>query len=220
MLLAVPLDDKNFSENLRKAKEKGADLVELRVDQFSDTELSYVEERIKEAKETGLGTILTVRLPSEGGREVKNRGEILENLSPLSDYTDVELSDRYTLIKVSQKVREAGKKLIVSFHDFERTPPNWIIREVLREGLRYGGIPKIAVRANSYEDVARLLCISRQVEGEKVIIAMGDYGKISRLAGFVFGSVISYCSLGRSFAPGQIPLEEMVRLREEFYPKR
>ncbi|NPB08413.1 MAG: type I 3-dehydroquinate dehydratase, partial [Aquificae bacterium] len=111
MLLAVPLDDKNFSENLRKAKEKGADLVELRVDQFSDTELSYVEERIKEAKETGLGTILTVRLPSEGGREVKNRGEILENLSPLSDYTDVELSDRYTLIKVSQKVREAGKKL-------------------------------------------------------------------------------------------------------------
>ncbi|AAC06389.1 type I 3-dehydroquinate dehydratase [Aquifex aeolicus] len=217
MLIAVPLDDTNFSENLKKAKEKGADIVELRVDQFSDTSLNYVKEKLEEVHSQGLKTILTIRSPEEGGREVKNREELFEELSPLSDYTDIELSSRGLLVKLYNITKEAGKKLIISYHNFELTPPNWIIREVLREGYRYGGIPKIAVKANSYEDVARLLCISRQVEGEKILISMGDYGKISRLAGYVFGSVITYCSLEKAFAPGQIPLEEMVELRKKFY---
>ena len=219
MFIAVPLDDRNFSENLKKAKKLGADLIELRVDQFSNTEVSYVRSLLEEVKSLQLGTILTVRSPQEGGREVKNREEIFEELSPLSDYTDVELSSRGLLVKVGNIVKESGKKLIVSFHDFEKTPPNWVIREILREGYRYGGIPKIAVKANSYEDVSRLLCIARQVEGEKILISMGEIGKISRLAGYVFGSVITYCSLEKAFAPGQIPLEEMVKLREEFYGK-
>ncbi|RUM32096.1 MAG: type I 3-dehydroquinate dehydratase [Aquifex sp.] len=217
MLIAVPLDDSNFSENLKRAKKKGADLIELRVDQFSNTSLNYVKEKLEEVKSKGLKTILTIRSPEEGGREVKNREELFENLAPLSDYTDVELSSRGLLVKLYNLTKEAGKKLIISYHNFETTPPNWVIREVLREGYRYGGIPKIAVKANSYEDVSRLLCVSRQVEGEKIIISMGDYGKISRLAGYVFGSVITYCSLEKAFAPGQIPLEEMVKLRKEFY---
>ncbi|NPA32708.1 MAG: type I 3-dehydroquinate dehydratase [Aquificae bacterium] len=219
MLIAVPLDDKDFSAKVREAKEKGADLVELRVDQFSDTSLPYVKELLLYAKDSGLGTILTVRIPEEGGREVPNREELLWELSVLSDYTDVELSQRGLIVKLYPRVKEAGKKLIISYHNFELTPPNWIIREVLREGYRYGGIPKLALSARSYEDVARLLCVARQVEGEKILISMGQKGKISRVAGFVFGSVITYAFLGKSFAPGQIPLEEMVRLRDLFYSK-
>ncbi|GAB6066409.1 type I 3-dehydroquinate dehydratase [Aquifex pyrophilus] len=216
MLIAVPLDDKDFSEKVKEAKEKGADVVELRVDQFSDTSVDYVKEKLLEAKELGFKTILTVRIPEEGGKEVKNREEIFEKLAPLSDYTDVELSQRSLIVKLHTLLDGKGK-LIISYHNFELTPPNWIIREVLREGYRFGGIPKIAVKANSYEDVARLLCIARQVEGEKIVIAMGDYGRVSRIAGYIFGSVITYASLGKSFAPGQIPLEEMVKLKELLY---
>ena len=216
MLIAVPLDDKDFSNKIKEAKEKGADIVELRVDQFSNTSVDYVKDKLLEVKERGLKTILTVRIPEEGGREVKNREEIFEKLAPLSDYTDIELSQRSLLVKLHNLLDGKGR-LIISYHNFEVTPPNWIIREVLREGYRFGGIPKIAVKANSYEDVARLLCISRQVEGEKIVIAMGDYGKVSRIAGYIFGSVITYASLGKSFAPGQIPLEEMVKLKKLLY---
>lgn len=217
MLVAVPLTEKNFSERVREAKEKGADLVELRVDQFERTDTEYVEERVKEVKETGLGVILTVRSPEEGGRKVGNRREIFEKVAPLCDYADIELSSREMIIPVRNAVTRGGGKLIVSFHNFDLTPPNWILREVLREGHRYGGIPKVAVRANSYEDVARLLCVGNQEKYEKILISMGDIGRVSRVAGYVFGSVITYTALGESLAPGQLPLEEVVKLRELLY---
>lgn len=217
MLIAVPLTERNFSERVREAKEKGADLVELRVDQFERRDAEYVEERVREVKEVGLGVILTVRSPEEGGRDVRNRREIFERVAPLCDYADIELSSRDMIISVRNAVARGGGKLIVSFHNFELTPPNWVLREVLREGHRYGGIPKVAVRANSYEDVARLLCVGNQEKYEKILIAMGDVGSISRLAGYIFGSVITYSSLGESLAPGQLPLEDMVKLRELFY---
>ncbi len=215
MLIAVPLSDRDFTAKVKEAKEKGADLIELRVDQFSRTEVDYVIEKVEIVKEHSLGTILTVRIPEEGGKPVSNRREIFNKVAPLCDYADVELSSRADIVPVRDAL--SGGKLIVSFHDFERTPPNWVIREVLREGYRYGGIPKVAVRANSYEDVARLLCVGAQENYPKILIAMGDIGKISRLAGFAFGSVISYASLGEALAPGQLPLEELVKLRELFY---
>jgi len=213
-LVAVPLSDENFKENLKEAKEGGADLIELRVDLFSDTSLPFVREKIEEVHEEGLGTILTVRIPEEGGREVKNREEILRELAPLSDYTDVELRRKGELLLVGERVRKAGKKLIVSYHDFEGTPPTWILKEVLREGRRFGGIPKVAVMARDYGDAARLLCVAKEVPGDKVVIAMGEKGKVSRVAGALFGSVISYASLKRSTAPGQLPLKELVQLRD------
>ena len=217
MLIAVPLTDESFPERVREAKEKGADLVELRVDQFSRTEVEYVSDLLSLAKEEGLGTILTVRAEEEGGRRVSNRREIFEKLAPESDYADVELSAREEIVLVRNAVARGGGRLIVSYHNFELTPASWILREILREGHRFGGIPKVAVKANSYEDVSRLLCVGNQEKYEKILIAMGDLGRISRLAGFVFGSVITYASLGRSLAPGQLPLEEMVKLRELFY---
>jgi len=217
MLIAVPLTDEGFKERVREAKEKGADLIELRVDQFSNTEVEYVSDLMSIAKGEGLGTILTVRSEKEGGRKVPNRKEIFQKLSPKSDYVDVELAAREEIILVRNEVSKGGGSLIVSYHNFDLTPANWILREVLREGHRYGGIPKVAVRANSYEDVSRLLCIGNQEKYDKILIAMGNFGRISRLAGFIFGSVITYASLGRSLAPGQLPLEEMVKLRELFY---
>jgi len=149
--------------------------VELRVDQFGRTDAEYVEDLAHRVRDSGLKLILTVRIPQEGGREVRNREEIFRRVAPLSDFTDVELRERAS------------------------------------------GIPKIAVRANSMEDVARLLCIGHQEKYDKILIAMGEVGKISRIAGFVFGSVITYASLDESLAPGQIPLEETVKLRELFY---
>ncbi|WP_448588250.1 type I 3-dehydroquinate dehydratase [Thermocrinis sp.] len=214
MLIAVPLSDRNLKEDLIAIKELGADIVELRVDMFEGTEPEYVFECVQRAKDVGLLTILTVRSAKEGGRDVPDKERIFERVSPLSDYTDIELSSQ-TLIPF---VKRLAKKLIVSYHNFELTPANWILREVFREGRRWGvDIVKVAVKANSYEDTARLLCSARQEEGEKIVIAMGKYGKVSRLAGFIFGSVISYAYYKEATAEGQLSLQEMVKLREEFY---
>lgn len=217
MLIAVPLTDEGFKSKVKEAKKKGADIVELRVDQFSNTDIDYVGSLLRYAKDQGLKTILTVRSPEEGGREVPNRTEIFVKLAPESDYTDVELSSRETIPVVREALLKGGGKLIISYHNFEVTPPGWIVREVLREGHRYGGIPKVAVKANSYEDVARLLCAGSTENYEKILIAMGDTGRVSRVCAFAFGSIITYASLGKSLAPGQLPLEEVVKLRKLLY---
>jgi len=218
MLIAVPLTDKNFEENLRVCKELGADIVELRVDMFEDKDPQKVKELIEKVQKEGLKTILTIRSEKEGGKHVENRIELFRALSPISDYTDLELSSLSLISEVRDITKAHGKKLILSYHDFEKTPPKWVIREIFREARRWGAeITKVAVKANSYRDVSELLCVGKEEEGEKILIAMGNIGKISRLAGFVFGSVISYAYVGFAVAEGQIPLEEMVRLRKLFY---
>ena len=218
MLIAVPLSDQNLEEDLRAVKELGADIVELRIDMFERTEPDYVLSWVKRAKELGLSTILTIRSPQEGGKDVPNRERIFELVSPYADYTDVELSSRALIPYVRNLTKTSGKKLIISYHNFELTPANWILREVFREGMRWGAdIVKVAVKANSYEDTARLLCVARQEEGQKIIISMGKYGKISRVSGFIFGSVISYAYYRQATAEGQLSLEEMVKLREILY---
>lgn len=214
MLIAVPLTDEDFENRVKEVKEKGADIVELRVDTFSDTSVERVREMLEYVCDVGLRTILTVRSPREGGRHVSNREEILEKLAPLSDYTDIELSSGETISRLAPLMRQHGKKLIISYHDFERTPPPWVIREVLREGYRRGGIPKVAVMAHTLEDVQRLLCAASEEKYEKILISMGEVGRVSRVCAYVFGSVITYASFKTSLAPGQLPLEEMVRLRE------
>ena len=218
MLIAVPLSDQNLEEDLRAVKELGADIVELRIDMFERTEPDYVLSWVKRAKELGLSTILTIRSSQEGGKDVPNRERIFELVSPYADYTDVELSSRALIPYVRNLTKTSGKKLIISYHNFELTPANWILREVFREGMRWGAdIVKVAVKANSYEDTARLLCVARQEEGQKIIISMGKYGKISRISGFIFGSVISYAYYRQATAEGQLSLEEMVKLREILY---
>ncbi|MEM1590153.1 MAG: type I 3-dehydroquinate dehydratase, partial [Candidatus Bathyarchaeia archaeon] len=138
-------------------------------------------------------------------------------VAPYSDYIDIELSSQDIISQVRDIVKTAGKKLIISYHNFELTPANWILREVFREARRWDAdIVKISVKANSYQDTARLLCLGKE-EGEKILIAMGEYGKVSRVAGFVFGSVISYAFVGSAVAPGQLNLEEMVKIRNLFF---
>jgi len=213
MLIAVPLKDKDFNSRAREALEKGADIIEVRADQFDNPTPQKVEECIRFVQDLGGKTILTVRSPEEGGREVPSRTDIFERCSPLSDYTDLELASRDLLPAVKERVLSAGKRLILSYHNFERTPPRWIIRETIREALRHGSIPKVAVMAHKERDVLDLICAGGEVEGEKILIAMGDAGKVSRICAFIAGSIITYCSFGEALAPGQIRLEEMVKIK-------
>ncbi|MDW8293916.1 MAG: type I 3-dehydroquinate dehydratase [Aquificaceae bacterium] len=214
MLIAVPLSDKHFEENLLYCKEKGADIIELRVDLFENRSPDFLLECLRRVQEEGMKTILTIRSEQEGGSRVENRLELFRICAPHSDYTDIELSSQSLIAEVRELVRGAGKKLIVSYHNFDVTPANWILKEVFREARRWGAdVVKVSVKANSYEDTSRLLCLAREEKGEKIIIAMGAHGKVSRVAGFIFGSSLSYAFVGSAVASGQLSLEEMVELR-------
>ncbi len=215
MKMAVPITDFDFDNMLLKAQK--ADILEFRVDSFSNKDPKYVLWLLEKAKKLHFEIILTIRSQKEGGSYVENRLNLFETLAPFVDYIDIELSSIDIIAYVSRIAKENEKKLIVSHHNFELTPANFVIKELIREALRYGDIPKLAFKANSYEDVARLMCVGNSFEDKKILIAMGEYGKISRIAGFIFGSFITYAYILKPNAPGQLSLEEAIALRDLFY---
>ncbi len=219
-LIAVSLDDRNYEENLKKAKNLGADAIEYRIDGFEDTSLKHCKEVIGFGKSLGLGAILTIRAPYEGGiKEIPNRVEYYRELTPLVDFVDIELTaPRGEKEEVKKIVKSNGKKLILSYHDFEKTPPIGEIEGIFSQMVNEGAdIAKVSFKAESLKDVSNLLCVANKQPIPTITIAMGELGKISRIAGFVFNSVISYCALERAFAPGQLTLKEMVELRKKFF---
>jgi 3-dehydroquinate dehydratase-1 len=219
-LIAVSLNDKNYKENLKKAKQIGADAVEYRIDGFENTSIDHCKEVISYGNSLGLKAILTIRAPFEGGlKEIPNRLEHYKELTPLADFVDIELkAPKEEKEEVKRTVRSNGKKLILSYHNFEKTPPKGEIERIFTEIVKEGAdIAKVSFKAESLKDISNLLCVAAVQPIPTVSIAMGEIGKISRIAAYVFNSVISYCALETAFAPGQLTLEEMVELRKKFF---
>ena len=78
---------------------------------------------------------------------------------------------------------------------------------------------KVSVMAHNEHEVLDLMNYTRgfktlNPEQDYVTISMGKVGKISRLTADLTGSSWSYASVGEESAPGQIPLENMRRIRE------
>jgi len=71
----------------------------------------------------------------------------------------------------------------------------------------------MAVMPQSADDVLTLLTATneaRKTLSQPVItMSMGDLGKVSRLAGEVFGSCLSFATVGAASAPGQIALDHL-----------
>ena len=106
-------------------------------------------------------------------------------------------------------------KVIISNHDFEKTPDEDIIVERLERMIKLGAdLPKIAVMPKSELDVLTLLkatCIVKEDYKEQPIItmSMGSLGMISRLSGKVFGSALTFGCVRNVSAPGQIYYKEL-----------
>jgi len=215
-LIALPVDDKEFDKTIETAKTKGIDIIELRIDQFSDRSIDYILDKVSKVKELGMGIIATVRSAKEGGTPISDyeRERIFKAVAPSADILDIELSSETLIDKVIKIAKENDALALVSYHDFEKTPSNEEIQGIIdRANDKGADIIKYAFKAKTLDDVARLMCITNQNKDKKLVaIAMGELGRITRMAGFAFGSLITYTYIGVAFAPGQI---EVDRLKED-----
>jgi 3-dehydroquinate dehydratase I len=105
--------------------------------------------------------------------------------------------------------------VIISNHDFEKTPPKEEIVSRLRKAQELGGdLPKIAVMPKSPADVLTLLeatTIMSEQYADRPIITMSMTGKgvISRLTGELFGSSMTFGAAKKASAPGQMDVVEL-----------
>ncbi len=120
--------------------------------------------------------------------------------------------------KVCQKIiteaRSEDVKVVISSHDFQKTPDTETMVERLTEMERFGAdLPKIAVMPQSIEDVLQLCSATAQASKKLtqpiITMAMGDLGKLTRLTGEAFGSAMTFAAAGEASAPGQMDVSSV-----------
>lgn len=226
-LICTPLVGKNMEdivEELHKIASKNPDLIEWRADFFESLnnkdKVFATAGKIRELiGETPL--LFTIRSHKEGGQPIPlTEQEKISLLSELCenkaiDLVDYEMvNDQEDIQRVRKVSKENGIALVLSYHNFECTPPtSFIVDKILEAEKRQADIAKVAVMPKSKMDALLLLAASEEAQKELQIplisISMGEYGAISRLLGYYFGSDITFAIGEASSAPGQIPIEDL-----------
>lgn len=215
-------------ETSKKAAEKGADILEIRLDLLGIRDLERAAEIIRRIKsETGLPLLITNRSGAEGGKwegKEEDRIKLLTDLLSFKDgpdAIDIELSaSRKERDKVIKAAKDHGKTVIVSSHDFLKTPSFQDMRTILEEMFLAGAdIAKLAVMPQSMEDTLNLLKVTlgfKNAEKSVCTIAMGSQGKHTRVVAPLYGSVLTYASIesDTAAAPGQLPVGELKKMME------
>jgi 3-dehydroquinate dehydratase-1 len=191
-----------------------AELIEVRADGLIKCTPENVHSLLTDLKiTTQARIILTVRKKDEGGRfegtEEERKNVILGNLH-LVDIIDIELNCAIR-DEVVSKARANGIEVIVSYHDFDKTPGSEEMKKIINEEVKAGAdFAKLAFKANTLHDVLELLGVTEKMSSRTrvIMISMGDLGRISRITAPVFGSAITYASTGGKTAPGQLTVEE------------
>jgi 3-dehydroquinate dehydratase-1 len=117
--------------------------------------------------------------------------------------------------RIVGEAHKAGIKVIISSHDFEKTPPTKELVSRLRRQQSLGAdILKIAVMPHDAGDVLKLLDATWQMRRRftklpMLTMSMGDMGVVSRLSGEVFGSELTFGMIGQASAPGQLEVGEL-----------
>jgi len=225
--ICVPIVGRTRTEIEKAAHnigEIGADVVEWRVDWYDQCDRFSEVEAILQILREILGetpVLFTFRTAREGGEKAIDAGRYAElNQSAVKsgyiDMIDAELFTGDTYVEaIIEMARECGVKVIVSNHDFDKTPAKEEIIKRLNKMQNLGAdILKIAVMPQNHKDVLTLLAATEEMAGEHadcpiITMSMTGIGVISRLCGEVFGSALTFGTAGKASAPGQIGVKEL-----------
>lgn len=204
------------------AAKQGADLVELRMDSLQD------REGWEKLLRKDLPIIFTNRSKREGGSfrgsEEKRTDIILDAIEQGVSCVDIELSTPEKLRnRVVSRAKKSGVSVLMSCHDFSKTPSVGKMAGFARKMAGAGcDLAKVVTFSKSSMDSLRVLDFLVQVQDEVAVpviaFAMGDAGKITRIAAPLLGSPIAYASVGKPTAPGQLEVAETKRLLRKLMP--
>lgn len=232
----VPITAKTKEQALAQAQvianTADADLAEFRIDLLSfasDTKqviaLGHELKKILGNKPL----IATIRTKNEGGQlEIsdadygKTYQAYLKN--PFMDWLDVEMfRDQKVVSEIVQKAHQKKVLVVMSNHDFQKTPSqDEIEKRLLKQDQMGADILKIAVMPKSKQDVFTLmnatLKVSQQTTKPLLTMSMGQLGTISRVATANMGGSYSFGMIGQASAPGQIDVTKLKQILKTVQP--
>jgi 3-dehydroquinate dehydratase type I len=201
----------------REAEEKGADLVEIRLDGLERLTHESIAQLFRYLSDIRLPKIATIMPKNLFGRfegDDSKRVELLSEAAEYADYVDIGLEMEPSMLIECIKRVEKRAEVILSRHS-DRPLTAGEISSTVREDHR-GTVYKVAMLARGVEDNLVALEACRFLEGfRRIIFCYGRAGIISRVLSPFFGSEWAYASLrkGKEAAPGQLDIESLRKVQ-------
>ncbi|MGD2014885.1 MAG: type I 3-dehydroquinate dehydratase [Desulfobacterales bacterium] len=223
-LICLPLIAKDRSALLQQTAELvrlDPDLIEWRIDgydQVTDIGACLAALQALKAAMGSIPLIFTCRIHVEGGFKKISQETRLELITTAVgsgnvEIVDVEICNEPAFIEKVKKTTQTGNaKLILSYHNFDKTPDETFIYDKLLRAQDLGAdIAKLAVMPKDYADVLTLLGATLKARTGRVNVpivtmSMGPEGQVTRVAGGLFGSDLTFAVGKEASAPGQIPI--------------
>ena len=205
-MICVCLAEISFAECLAAVKQ--LDFAEIRIDL-----LDLTSDQLHAVFAANQNLIATCR-PGKYS-ETERKALLLDAVAAGAAYVDVEMEagDAFKN-EIMQAAKARNCQIIVSYHDFEKTPPRPELEHIVRWCAECDpDIIKIACTTHSDRDNARLLGLLDS-DRRMLVIGMGAHGKITRVVSPLLGSFCTFAAYAadKSTGPGQLSQEVLASL--------
>ncbi|WP_170240563.1 type I 3-dehydroquinate dehydratase [Streptococcus hyovaginalis] len=210
MRIVTPIMPRNVEEIKALDSEHlaEADLIEWRADYLAKDAIVALAPMVFE-KCQGKEVIFTIRTSREGGQleiAAQDYVDVIKEIASRHEPTYIDF-EYYSYSSVYQQISNFPN-LVLSYHNFDETPENY---QDLMSGLVQlsPAVVKMAVMPQTEQDVLDVMAYTRYFKDQHqdqifATIAMGELGKLTRIAGRISGSSWTFASLDESSAPGQL----------------
>jgi 3-dehydroquinate dehydratase-1 len=208
-------DVRSITKQAAQAFELGADYAEIRFDFIKPDQLQSAVDAAKNIKSKA---VFTLRSKDQGGKFAGSEQQRVQWLHKLAEQKpmllDVELDTLQQNDELADFLEMQKTPILVSWHDFQKTPPNDKLADILSEMRIYSNYVKVVTTAKSIDHSLRLLELYETATGlHPIFFAMGEAGVVSRVMCALVGNApFTYASLEKAVAPGQLTVKQMRKL--------
>ncbi|ESV53900.1 3-dehydroquinate dehydratase [Streptococcus agalactiae LMG 14747] len=210
MRIVTPIMPRNVEEIKALDSEHlaEADLIEWRADYLAKDAIVALAPMVFE-KCQGKEVIFTIRTSREGGQleiAAQDYVDVIKEIASRHEPTYIDF-EYYSYSSVYQQISHFPN-LVLSYHNFDETPENY--RDLMSGLVQLSpAVVKMAVIPQTEQDVLDVMSYTRHFKDQYqdqifATIAMGELGKLTRIAGRISGSSWTFASLDESSAPGQL----------------
>ena len=205
-MICVSLANTDLLTCLHKAAEYP--MVEIRLDLFH-----FDPEQIALIGQTSNPWIATCRPGKYNERE--RTVQLAASIRAGASWIDLEYESspefKKDLIELARKER---CKVIISWHDFEKTPEVQLLDQLITDSRNMGAdLVKIVPTVQTSRDAAKILGLYERYQN-LIAFGMGEKGKITRIAAPLLGAPFTYASASdnKAIAPGQIAYHDLINI--------
>jgi len=213
MKICIPIKEKDLAKVNRRLLEASerADLAEIWLDQLNDAD---IENLISKAP---LPIVAVCKRKTEKGDYIGSYEDqsqmLIKAIKSGASYVDIPLymPDKLNK-KIVQESRKNGVKVIISHHDFKKTPSYMEMLKMTSKMLKKGAdIVKIAVKSQNLQDAIQLISVGKMLKTPHILIGMGQKGILTRILTPTLGGEMMFAVMSKKgqTAEGQISVSEL-----------